>query len=287
VNLGSMTNKGIELDLRLTPLLALGDLRWNIGGNFSYIDNKVGEDLGGEIALANGAGVVFAIPGKAYPYLKEQDWLRDPDGRIIVDKNTGFPTKDPTLKMFGTTVPPYKIGLNTSVTYKSFTLSAVADARFGGLILNDMGQDLDFTGISWYSAQTSRQPFVIPNSVIDDGTGKYVPNTDVATIDANWRFWANTWNTIGANYINGADFWKLREVALTYDLPKNLLSRLKIIQSGSLTLSGRNLIMVKSKDNVWTDPEFSAAGVENAVGITNINQTPPTRIYGLTLNLTF
>jgi outer membrane receptor protein involved in Fe transport len=284
VNLGSMTNKGYELDLKLTPVLNLKDIRWNVGVNFTHITNQVGMDLGGEISLGNS---VYAIPGKPYPYIKTTDWVRDPEGRIIVDKVTGFPTKAGPLAAMGTSVPPTKLGINTSVSWKGLTLSAVADARFGAVVNNSIGSSLDFTGISAYSAQTGRQPFVIPNSVIDDGTGKYIPNTTVATIDANWRFWANTWNQAGSNYVNSGDFWKIREIALTYDFPRNLTEKTKIVQQASISLSGRNLFMFRPKDNVWTDPEFSAAGTGNAVGSNDIFQTPPTRIYGITLNVTF
>ncbi|HET9055654.1 MAG TPA: SusC/RagA family TonB-linked outer membrane protein [Chitinophagaceae bacterium] len=284
INLGSMTNKGVELDLKLTPFLNLGPVKWNVGANYAYNKNKVGDDLGGEISLGNS---VFAIPGKAYPYIKESDWNRSPDGRIIVDRNTGFPSKASALVGFGTTIPPHRIGITTSFVYKSLTLNAVFDARLGAVIYNNIGTSLDFTGISWYSAQTGRQPFVIPNSVVDDGTGKYVTNTDIATIDANWRFWANTWNAVGSNYVNSSDFWKVREISLTYDFSKKLLSKLKIVQAASFTLSGRNLFMIRAKDNVWTDPEFSNAGTGNAVGLTNIFQTPPTRLFGATLNVTF
>ena len=263
----------------------ISGFRWDFGINYAYNKNRVGNDLtSGEISLGN---AVYATPGQPYPYLKESDWERDPQGHIIVDENTGFPTKAAAVVGFGTTVPPTKVGLNTSVSYKGLTLSAVADARFGALIDNNIGPSLDFTGISWYCAQTGRQPFIIPNSVIDDGTGKYIPNTSVATIDANWRFWANTWNAVGSNYVNSADFWKLREVSLSYEFPKSLIGKLKVVQAASLTLSGRNLLMFRPKDNVWTDPEFSAAGVGNAVGLTNIFQTPPTRIFGATLNVTF
>ena len=285
INLGSMTNKGAEFDVRLTPLLNLGPVKWNMAGNFSYTKNKVGQDLGGEISLGNS---VYAIPGLPYPYVKTSDWNRDPTGKIIVDKNTGFPSKAGPLGAFGTTVPPYKLGLTTSFSYKGLTLNAVADARFGAVINNGpLGSSLDFTGISWYSAQTGRQPFVIPNSVVDDGTGKLIPNTTVPTIDANWRFWANTWNAVGSNYINGADFWKIREISLTYDFPKKLINKLKVVQQLSLTLSGRNLFMFRPSDNVWTDPEFSSAGTGNAVGSTGIFETPPTRIFGATLNVAF
>jgi len=281
-----MTNKGVELDLKLTPVLNLGPVKWNFAVNYSYNKNRVGEDLGGEISLGNG---IYAIPGKAYPYVKTTDWVRDDQGRIIVDKVTGFPTKAGPLAALGTTAAPNKLGLTTSFTYKGFTLSAVADARFGAVVFNSIGSSLDFTGISWYTAQTGRQPFVIPNSVVDDGTGKFIPNTNVLTIDANWRFWANTWNQAGSNYVNSADFWKIREIALNYDFPKKLTDKLRVVQQASLTLSGRNLFMFRPKDNVWTDPEFSDTGGlnANAIGTNSIFETPPTRVFGATLNIIF
>ena len=286
VNLGSMTNKGWEFDLRLTPLLNLGPVKWNMAANFAYIKNKVGQDLGGEVSLGYS---VYAIPGKPYPYIKTTDWVRDPEGRIIVDANTGFPTLAGPLSAMGTSTPPYKLGLTTSFTYKGLTLNAVADARFGAVVYNYIGSSLDFTGISWNSAQTGRQPFVIPNSVIDDGTntGKYIPNTNVVTIDANWLFWGNTWNQAGANYVNSANFWKIREISLNYELPKKFLAKLKVIQQASITISGRNLFMFRAKENIWTDPEFSDYGASNAVGLNSEYLTPPTRIFGATLTVTF
>ena len=36
INLGSMTNKGVELDLSLTPLLNLGPVKWDFGATFAY-----------------------------------------------------------------------------------------------------------------------------------------------------------------------------------------------------------------------------------------------------------
>lgn len=285
INLGSMLNRGIELDLRMTPFLNLGPVKWNLGGNFTYIKNRVGNDLPNEISLGNN---VYAVPGLPYPYVKTSDWVRDPaNGKIIVDRVTGFPTKAAPLGYFGTTVAPYKLGLTTSFTWKGFTLSAVADARFGGVVFNAIGSALDFTGVSWNSARFGRQPFVVPNSEIDDGTGKYIANTNVLTIDGNWRFWANTYNAVGSNYINSADFWKVREISLNYDFPRKIVNKLKVVQALSLTLSGRNLFMFRPKDNIWTDPEFSNAGTSNAVGTNTEVITPPTRIFGATLNVNF
>jgi TonB-linked SusC/RagA family outer membrane protein len=283
-NLGSMTNKGYEVELSLTPFLKLGQLSWNVSANYAKNENAVGNDLPGEINLGNSA---FAIPGKPYPYLQGQDWKRDPQGRIIVNANTGYPSRATGNVAFGTTVAPTRVGISSSMTYKSFTFNVVADARFGAVILNDAGSDMDFTGVSWYSAQRGRTPFVIPNSVIETSPGKFTPNTSVVTENGNHTFWAGTWNQADAPYVNSADYWKIREISLSYDFPKELFRNSKGIQAVNFTINARNFFMFRPKDNVWSDPEFSNAGTGNAVGTTNINQTPPTRIFGATLNVTF
>jgi len=300
VNSGVMQNKGIELDLHFAPIVnTKSGFRWDIGANFSYNKNTV-QSLGYNlpyVSLPNftnqdpnsNGGLPFnsvAAVGLPYAQIQTNDWLRDPAGQIIVNPLTGEPTLDPNLKLFGTSIPPTKIGLTTSISYKGFTLNAVADARFGAVIFNGIGTSLDFTGVSGYSASSGRQPFIIPNSVYQDATGKYVPNTNITTASGNNAFWANVWNTAGSNYVNSADFWKLRELSLTYNFPKKLLTHLKIVNAVTLGVTGRNLFTWRATDNVWSDPEFSNTN-GNASGNTDINQLPPTKFVGVNLGVTF
>ena len=95
--------------------------------------------------------------GKPYGELQTTDWLRSPSGQIIVDPTTGYPTLNSTPQLFGTTVPPTKVGITTSISYKGFTLNAVADGRFGAVLFNGIGPALDFTGVSGYSVSSGRQ----------------------------------------------------------------------------------------------------------------------------------
>ncbi len=297
VNSGVMQNRGIELDLKYNIIHSASGLRWDVGVNYSHNDNTVKSigfglpdvTLVNPFANANPVPVnIAAAVGLPYSQVKTQDWLRDPSGRIIVDKNTGLPTQDATEKLFGTTVPPTKIGISTTVSFKGFTLNAVADGRFGAVIFNGIGNPLDFTGVSSYSASSGRQPFVIPNSVYSEN-GKFVANTNITTGNPDkgaQTFWANTWLTTGSNYVNSADFWKLRELSLTYSFDKKMLSHLNFVNALSIGLVARNLIMIKAKGNVWSDPEFSNTN-GNAVGNTDINQLPPTRFYGANLSVTF
>jgi len=285
VNSGEMENTGVEVDLRATVLKTASGLTVDLGGNYAYNRNRV-KSLGYGLKDVPVGASSFAAVGDPYPILKGTDWLRDPQGHIIVDAVSGYPTLDPNLKKFGTTNPPHRVGLTASVRYKGFVLAAVADGRFGAVIYNSLGSSLDFTGVSAYSASSGRQPFVIPNSVIQTAPGKFVPNTNVNTQDGNLSFWSSVWNTSNSNYITSAEFWKLRELSLTYNFPKAILDQLKIVHALSVSAIGRNLLTWKAKDNVWSDPEFSNT-IGNGIGTTDINQLPPTKFIGFNLSITF
>ena len=289
LNSGEMQNKGIETDLAVTVVdnSRNGGIRWDIGGNFSYNKNEVLSLYPGiNDFLLTGASDQYVIKGKAFPQIKLTDWKRDPGGRIIVDKFSGFPTPNDSLATYGTSNPPYKMGLSTSISAKGLTLSVLAEARFGAVIYNSIGNALDFTGVSAYSTQSGRAQFVLPNSVYKDAAGKYVPNTDVVVKNGNNDFWASTWNGVGSTYLNSADFWKIREVSLSYSFPKSLFTNKSLIKQISVALVARNLFTYKAKENVWTDPEFSNT-TGNAIGTTDINQNPPTKTFGANVNIVF
>lgn len=288
VNSGEMLNKGVEMTLS-AQIIKTKNLVWTVGGNFSYNYNKVLFLTNDLIQTQIGATDAYVVKGYAYPQVEVTDWLRDDQGRIIVDKATGLPTIDPNLKIIGTSNPPRRIGINTSLKWKGFTFSALADGRFGAVIFNDVGDNMEFTGVTTYSTQTGRQAFVIPNSSYNAGTPdkpNYVANTNITTIDGNVNFWAFNWNNVGSNYVTSADFWKLREVSLSYDIPQSVISKLKVVKALNFGLVGRNLIMIKSKQNYWADPEFSIT-TGNGLGTTDINQTPPTRFLGASISITF
>jgi TonB-linked SusC/RagA family outer membrane protein len=300
INVGEMLNQGYEADLNLTPLIKLPNgLRWNFGVNFSYINNKVVSllpgtselNIGGSVGAkqVGGAPLVandYAIVGKAFPYLQVQDWVRDPQGQVVVNATTGLPSQDPNPHPVGQLNPKYRLGLNSSVSYKGFTLSGVAEFRAGNVLFNNMPY-LDEFGLSPRSVASGNQRFVYPNSVIQVGPNKYVQNTNV-TIDDYFQFWGQNGFAYlpPAMFVSSGDFWKIRELSLSYDLPSSLVRKAKILKKATVTLVGRNLFIWRAKDNQWTDPEFSEDN-SNAVGQTSTYQAPPVKSYGLNLTLIF
>jgi TonB-linked SusC/RagA family outer membrane protein len=295
LNSGKIQDNGIDLDLKLTPLLKIGKFNWNINANFSYLNNKVvyltkGDTAGSKFVVAGSGSSVYnqdAISGKNYLSLMVSDWNRDPQGRVIVDQHTGLPSTNPNLVYAGNTNYKYMVGLTSSMNFKGFTLNAVFDYRGGAKFLASQGQALDFAGISATSA-TNRSHFIIPNSSYFDGS-KYVANNSVPTTGTAAQYWSTTYNAISAPYVVSAAFWKLRELALGYDIPLAAIGLQKTLKRANFSVIAQNLFMWRPKTNQWTDPEFSSSlySNANAVGVANEYVTPPVRSFGFSLSVTY
>jgi TonB-linked SusC/RagA family outer membrane protein len=300
-NAGKVNNRGVELDLQLTPLVRIGELRFNLGMNFAWQNSKVINIAGGSAELdqinygTTSLGGIFAIKGKAYPQIMTTDFNRDPQGRIIVSAVTGLPGLNPNLVDAGNSNYKYMLGTSPTFTYKGFSLTAVFDYRGGAKILNEEGNVMDFAGISTSDA-VNRQAFVIPNSVINTAPQgakpNYVANTNIPISGTNsgtpvgYYFWTNYYSQIGMPYVTNAAFVKLREIVLSYELPKSALGSMKTFKAVTFSLLARNVFMWRPKTNIWSDPEFSTNGIGNAVGYTTEFQTPPTRILSATISAT-
>lgn len=297
-NAASFINKGLELDMRLTPLVTLGDVRVDFKANYAYQTNEVTSLVDGVNELGIGNSNYVIVGQSAYKF-KLTDYVRDPQGRVIVNRTTGMPEQNPNLTTFGNTLPNHLLGLNLDVEWKGLSLSAVGDYRTGNQMLaQTLGTFLDDNGISERSGQNGRRAFVFPNSVYDDGTGKYVENTDVYTQTYGRLFWNSELNTgVQTNYLASAAFWKLREVSLTYTIPTKIFGSGigRVVKGATIGVNGRNLVAWLPKSNVWTDPEFSSAPISsssstinvNATGVSSANQLPPTRIFGANLTVRF
>ncbi|RNL50549.1 SusC/RagA family TonB-linked outer membrane protein [Pedobacter jejuensis] len=292
INAGEIENNGYEFELNGTVLSASKNaVGLKLGGNLGIYDSEVVSLLPGssQFQVSGATGSVYAVVGQPYPSLLGTDYKRDDQGRVIVDATgttAGYPQLGTTLTNFGRTTPKYVLGLNMSATYKFITFSAVAEYKSGYVIYNAIGSTLDFGGISATSASADRQRFIYPNSVIQTSPGVYVPNTTVPVVDGNYGFWqGSNYGAALTPFVNNAAFWKIREMTLNFNLTQ-FVNKTKAIKGLNFALTGRNLFLFRPKDNPYADPEYNL-DASNAVGVTNANQTPPTRIFGANLQITF
>ncbi|MFN8291035.1 MAG: SusC/RagA family TonB-linked outer membrane protein [Chitinophagaceae bacterium] len=301
-NAASFINKGIEFDLRLSPVVKFNNGSIDFKGNVSYNDNKVTALAEGINELTTIGGIAnfaqipsgspniqtAAIVGMPAYVFKLTDYKRDPQGRVIVDAITGNPEADDSLVVRGRSLPTWLLGFNPSVTWKGITLSMTVDYKGGHNAFAGIGYDMDFTGISARSAQFGRQRFVFPNSVYWDGS-KYVENKNIQVSDGGINFYTSgPQNTgVATNYFFSAASWKLREIALGYDLPASLFAKSNVVKKVNISFVARNLFTWLPKSNQWTDPEFNYTSNNNSSGLSNSFITPPARTFGGSLTVTF
>ncbi|WP_242923763.1 SusC/RagA family TonB-linked outer membrane protein [Pontibacter liquoris] len=291
VNTGETQNRGVEASLNVTPI---NTETWGLtlGGNYTYNKGEVlsiSSDLDNIQLSTGGNAQVYAVAGQAFPVIMGTDYVRDEQGRIIVDRVTGYPTAATGLKMLGHTEPLHRLGLNIEARFKSFRFTSLFEHRGNFYRYHNGGSTFDFSGSSARSAQYNRDRFVIPNSsFLNPETGQYEANTNITVQDGGAGFFANgDYNmSVASNYVTRGDYWRWREASLSYDLPTSILGAVKFVKAASISVQARNLKLWLPESNQYTDPDYNFSD-GNAIGITTLGQTPPTRYYGATVSVTF
>lgn len=282
VNSGRLTNSIIELSLN-GDVIRSRDFKWNLGFNFTHISNQVKSLFSGltDYPIFRQA---YGVLGQPYPLLRVSDYAKDDQGRVIVDSNGNTSTVANKTDL-GTMVPPYQMGLSTQFEYKGFTIGAQFDGRFGGWMYSEVVPRMYTAGTHPATVAYDRQPFIFPNSVINTGTTAnpvYVENTSVFS-KGDKAFW-DAQGKVQRNTAAKSDFFKLRELNVSYMLPQSLLKGQKVIRQASIGFVATNLFIIRHQDNVFGDPESLYNQTD---GYLSFRQIPPSRTYGFNINVTF
>ena len=309
LNAGKINNKGIEVQLGLTPVKK--QFTWDIDVNYAVNRSKVVElDAAGLLqnyVIASNSAQVIAAVGQPYGTLYGNAYLRDANGNIIVNA-TGAPQTDPTKKVLGKYTPDWIGGIYNTFSYKGISLGVLVDASFGGSIYNGTyatgtytgvlastlpGRAAEYGGISYYYPGnvkangavkvTGTAPAgvtVYDDGIIFDGvTADGKKNEKILPAQQYYK----SFRTIDEANIFDASYVKLREVKLSYNLPSKWLKPLNL-QGASVSLVGRNLwIIHRNVEDI--DPEV-AFNTGNGQGLESLSN-PTTRSYGLNLNIKF
>ena len=287
-NIGSLKGSGLELTLGGSVLKMPNGLQWDLNVNFTNFETEVVEIYEGldEIALSTtGQYGVYAVVGEAFPQLKANVYSRDPEGRIIVDPVSGHPETETELENMGKTTPNVILGLNSTVRFKGFAVSATFDYRTGHVYYEQGSSAMEFTGRSIASVSANRQDFVIPNSVIEVSDGVFEENTNVAVQGGRQSYWTDTYNDVRSNYVKDASAAKIRELAVNYTLPSKMLSKTPLSKV-TIGFIARNPFTWLPAENRFSDPEFNNRN-DNVIGIGGYFQSPPTKSFGFSVNIEF
>lgn len=284
VNVGELTNKGVEILLTGTPVKQT-NFSWDISVNFARnISNVV--NLG---TNASGNPIEFLNLDEARSrqerirhYVGQQLGViagyrqKEVNGQKVYDAD-GYPVRG-DFEMLALGRHPISAGLSNSLSYKNFNLSFLVDLRDGGSMMS--GTNLGLYGVGLHKGTLEgREGGLQVSGVTEAGEAKTwtIPRERL-------QLYYSRYGQITENFVYNSSFAKLRELSIGYSIPRAILDKTPLT-SLKLSLVGRNLALLWSNvPNVDPESGYTASG--NAQGLEYFSM-PVTRNLGFNLSATF
>jgi TonB-linked SusC/RagA family outer membrane protein len=251
-NIGEMENKGVEVTIVAIPIRSK-DFNWTINFNFAYNKNKV-------LALPGHNPIIGTF------IIKEGLDVQSFYARVYagVDPANGDPlwyldsTRTKTTNVYssaqrvpyGSASPKYFGGLTNTLTYKGFSLEFQFNYQYGNLV-----QD---TWASYYLGAGFNAGFNKILRVLD----RWQKPGDVTDIPKYIEGGNKSFQSFSTVYLSKGDFIRLRNIQLGYDLPKSLLSKIKV-ESAFFYVRGVNLWTWVGDKTLGWDPEQGISSQTN------------------------
>ena len=299
INGGIVTNEGQEIALTGTPIKSK-DFSWDIIANFYHNTNRV-EELPSPLTVVFQSDAFItdvheggAFPGRPISGVGATDYNRvtDPNsefyGQMVISA-AGYPSVNPAFIYAGNRAPRFTTQLTNTFTYKGLSLTSLLDFRVGGVVIN--GNDWYQTGVGTSQRTADRYKQVVFDGVVASkdavtGATTYTKNTRPAELTQ--AYYSSILGRAGTAFIEDGSWARLRYVALSYALPKSLLSRTGFIKGAEVSVTGRNLVLLTKYRGA--DPETSSAGSGVRGGGSNgfdYGNVPGTRGVDMALRVNF
>lgn len=276
-NIGKDMNNGIELSLT-AGIIKTSDFNWSLDFSIAFNKNKLSGFGTDTIITSNSYGVtqVYHNGSPLYSWFaKEFSGIDPANGSMLwVAKNgeTTHEYQDARYIEYGTPMPKLQGGFATELRYKAFSLRSNFSYLSGNKIFNYFRRYVDHDlQETQFNVMMPRNDYKLWQKPGDIAT-KPLPQNARNSFDPSTRF------------IDDGSFLKVRNITLTYELPRQVVSRIK--------LSGITVSL--AMDNVYTftnfwgqDPEVSIdPGSGNLPGYAEFKY-PNNRQYVLSLNIRF
>ena len=285
-NIGSVSNKGIELVLNSTNLS--GKFEWTTNFNLSYNKNVI-TNLGGQTIIDEGSsrfmnvvmvdkpiGVFYGAEyagvdpdnGDAIWYVNE----KDEKGNVIDHTTTTSDYAEANFVVLGNPNPPLLGAITNSFSYRGIGLSFTFQGVAGNKI-QLAGDPYMAANAAWFDNQTT------------DQLKSWKKPGDITMIPQARLGYDNGDQGRSSRYISDGDYLKLRSAILSYDLPGPLVSKLHL-NGLRVYVQGQNLLTF-TKYIGW-DPEVSSdmdvSNVRSGYDFYSAPQ-PRTILVGISVNL--
>jgi TonB-linked SusC/RagA family outer membrane protein len=252
-NVGSMENKGWEFQLDAIPVKTK-DFSWDITFNIALNKNKI-------TSLRNNADIV-SFPfvrrvGEDFQSIYTPLWAGvDPaNGNPLwyTDATKKQTTTNVTLAqkaIIGSASPKGFGSLSTTLNYKGFSLDAQFNYQYGNMVYDQWGF------ISWsdgFNPQLNK---------IQKQMQRWQKPGDITDIPKYVYGGASNSNAESSRWYYKGDFVRLRDLTLSYTVPKKVTDRVKI-ENARVYVRGSNLWTKAFDKNITFDPEQQINGVND------------------------
>lgn len=262
INAGSMRNRGVELTLS-GDVVSTKDFTWTVGGNASYNSNEI-TDLGQASEYELGTSIVrVGLPFGTH-YIPRWAGVNASTGDPLYynrDKSvtTEYDAATQSVAEFGSYLPKYQGGFNSSMNYKGIYLEAFFSFAQGNKRFNN--EDFFNETPSFATSNQSVKMF--------ERWRKPGDITDVQKF--------GTQRIFSSKDIQDASYLRLRNLNIGYNFPASIISKLKGISAITVYAQGQNLY-------TWT--KWTGFDPEDNNNIATF-EYPAARTYTLGLNVTF
>lgn len=291
-NIGKVRNSGFELELG-SNAIDLGAVKWSFNANIATNSNKVlelapgqqqiiaGTDgnfvtrVGGSIAELSGYNVTGV-------YKNQDDINKTPHltgtvvgDYIVEDLNNDGVIDQKDQKIFGTYNPNFTYGFGSTFFYKNFELSFSFNGIEGRKIYDRAASSQDESG----------EGFGVPNKYYFDNRYHPVDNPNGFLAQPNMGNFSSARKlTRSSNlFYKDADYLRLRTLQLSYNIPQQVLSKLKITNA-RVYVTANNLLTITKYRGFNPDATSPDNILTNGYSYTNY---PVARSFILGLSLTF
>ena len=294
INAGEVRNTGFEITADAKILSNPEGFNWNLSANFAANRNKVMEIYPKDGVTKYNLQVydevsVVAEAGQLYGEIYGSKFLRVTDagskdfGKLILTAE-GVPQRGEQNVRLGNQQPTALIGVTNSFNFKNFNLGFLFDARLGGKVFSATNAMLQERGAAAATVVNGERADFVVDGVVASGGG-YVQNTKATSPRRYWDAVSGLGNLgIAEANLYDASSIRIRNVQLSYDLPRKLLAKTPL-QRARIGVSCNNVWLISSHLN-GQDPEAVFATGNNATGFEYF-APPTTRTFLFNLSLGF
>ncbi len=270
-NVAEMKSHGVEFTIssRNIEPRTPGGFGWNTDLTFSYAVTEISklQSRSRVIDLVRGSG----FPLQGYPHRAifsiPFEGLDDHGLPLVTDENGQISNvgvnfqeyeKLGFLKYEGPVDPTFTGGFGNNFDFKGFHLNVFMTYAFGNKLRLDPVFSASYSDLTSFTKDFKNR-WVLPGDELIDGVMPAIASRRQVYSNNELSMAYNAYNYSTARVANGG-FIRLKEVSLTYDVPRSVISHLRL-NTASIKLAATNICLLYADKKLnGQDPEFFNSG---------------------------